>query len=66
MLLVIGISLTSIKFPMLEQFVLGNIDSIKYNSLLSWNEIQSLLMPTKLDDLKDIKTGLRKCLLASY
>ena len=40
--------------------------SIKYNSMLSWNEIQSLLMPTKLDDFKDLKTGLKKCFLASY
>ena len=40
--------------------------SIRYNCLLSWNEIQSLLLPTKLDDFEDLKTGLTKCFLATY
>ena len=40
--------------------------SIKYNCLLSWNEIQSLLLPTKLDDFLDLKTGLKECFLATY
>ena len=39
-------------------------NSIRYNSLLSWNEIQSLLLPIKLDDFQDLKTGLKKCFLA--
>ena len=40
--------------------------SIRYNCLLSWNEIQSLLMPTKLDDFLNLKIGLKKCFIATY
>ena len=40
-------------------------DSIRYNALLSWNFIQSLL-PAKLSDFEDIKSELKKCLVASY
>ena len=38
--------------------------SIRYNALLSWNLVQSML-PIKLFDLEDIKTDLKKCLIAS-
>ena len=41
-------------------------NSIRYNSLLSWNEIQSLLLSTNLVDLQDLKTGLKECFLATY
>ena len=40
-------------------------NSIRYNALLSWNFIQSLL-PAKLSDFEDIKSDLKKCLVASY
>ena len=40
-------------------------NSIKYNALLSWNFIQSLL-PAKLSDFEDIKSDFKKCLVASY
>ena len=41
-------------------------NSIRYNSILSWNAVQSLLLPTKLDDFEDLKSGLKECFLATY
>ena len=41
-------------------------NSIRYNCILSWNAVQSLLLPTKLDDFEDLKSGLKECFLATY
>ena len=39
--------------------------SIKYNSILSWNAIQTL-MPTKLADFENLKKGLKDVFIATY
>ena len=53
-----------INLPLVETTSFGK-HSIRYNALLSWNLVQSLL-PIKLFDFEDIKTDLKKCLIASY
>ena len=50
--------------PLVEITSFGK-NSIRYNALLSWNFIQTLL-PAKLSDFEDIKSDLKKCLVASY
>ena len=52
-----------INLPLVETTSFGK-HSIRYNALLSWNLVQSLL-PIKLFDFEDIKTDLKKCLIAS-
>ena len=53
-----------LNLPLVETTSFGK-NSIRYNALLSWNFIQSLL-PAKLSDFEDIKFDLKKCLVASY
>ena len=53
-----------LNLPLVETTSFGK-NSIRYNALLSWNFIQSLL-PAKLSDFEDIKSDLKKCLVASY
>ena len=40
-------------------------NSIRHNALLSWNFIQAMLT-AKLSDSEDIKSDLKKCIVASY
>ena len=53
-----------LNLPLVETTSFGK-HSIRYNALLSWNHIQSLL-PAKISDYEDIKSDLKKCLVASY
>ena len=53
-----------LNLPLVETTSFGK-NSIRFNALLSWNSVQSLL-PVRLCDLVDIKSDLKKCLLASY
>ena len=53
-----------LNLPLVETTSFGK-NSVRYNALLSWNFIQSLL-PAKLSDFEDIKSDLKKCLVASY
>ena len=53
-----------LNLPIAETTCFGK-SSIRYNAVLSWNYIQSLL-PVRLTDFEDIKSDLKKCLLSSY
>ena len=53
-----------LNLPMVDSSSFGK-HSIRFNSILSWNFIQSLL-PCKISDFVYLKSDLKKCLIASY